>query len=398
MLSGQAYSFKKKARLAIWLSWISGYTNIYALMVCHVLVSHVTGNVTWFAHDATLAAAGKPGNHGVITAAQIGLFAGLVVCFWIGAALSGLMTELSKRAGRSSIYLFPIAAETFLLLLFAVLAWRQGWSIATDNFSAQLLLGSVAAMAMGVQNATITIISGSVVRTTHLTGVVTDLGIESVQYVLWYRDKTKLARDDRHGRVLFISARHPTIQRLMLLTLIVCSFLFGSIIGTLAFIYAKPYGMLLPIAMLSWSIFFTLTHYIPDIVRADAKIIATIAPDWPGVESLPDSIGVFYITHPHTGPEDQAPHFARWADKLPDAISVAVLVFRPDVRMDEEALLDLQAALPKMAQKDTRLVLTNLTPRQFKELHRHGLLKTIGAGNTITDPAQALAYASTIIH
>ncbi len=37
---------------------------------------------------------------------------------------------------------------------------------------------------MGLQNATITKISGAVIRTTHLTGVTTDLGIETVQYLM----------------------------------------------------------------------------------------------------------------------------------------------------------------------------------------------------------------------
>jgi uncharacterized membrane protein YoaK (UPF0700 family) len=394
MLSGQAYSFRKKARLAIWLSWISGYTNVYALMVCHILVSHVTGNVTWFARDATLAAAGKPDDIGTINAAQILLFAGLVFAFWIGAVLSGLLTQLSRRAGRSSIYLFPIVAEAVLLLIFALLAWRVGWNIAPRDYWGQLLLGSAAAMAMGVQNATITIISGSVVRTTHLTGIMTDLGIESVQYVLWYRDKTRLEQNGRHGRVLFISSRHPTIQRLGLLMLIICSFTFGTIIGTLAFIYAKPYAMFLPIALLSWSIFFTVTHYVPAILTMDLKTNNSLAPDWPGAQALPDFVGVFKIAHPDTGPEDQAPHFDRWADKLPDTYRVAVLSLRPDVRLDEESVLDIQAAHTRLVEKRTQLIITGFTPRQAKEFRRYGLAAKIGPQNAIAEPAQALSYAA----
>lgn len=395
MLSGQAYSFRKKARLAIWLSWTSGFTNVYALLVCHLVVSHVTGNVTWFARDATLAASGKPDDSGVmITGAQVLLFAGLVICFWLGALLSGIMTELSKRAGRTSIYLFPILVEALLLSLFGILAWRVGWHVTPNDSWNQLLLGSVACMAMGVQNATITIISGSVVRTTHLTGVLTDLGIESVQYVLWYRDRIRLRRLDRRMRVIFVSNKHPTIQRLVLLTLIICSFLLGTVMGTLGFVYAKPYAMLLPIGLLFWAVIVSIRHYVPEILQVDLSKDNSLAPDWPGTASFPPQVGVFHVVHSEAGSEDHTPHFDRWAERLPENWDVVVLALGPGLRMDEETALDLQAALMRFTQKDKPLVLTGVTIRQLKTLRRHGVIRKLGPRNAIiADPAQALAHS-----
>jgi uncharacterized membrane protein YoaK (UPF0700 family) len=399
MLSGQAYSFRKKARIAVSLSWTSGFTNVYALLVCHVVVSHVTGNVTWFARDATYALADKPDASGnLITFTQVLLFAGLVFSFWIGALLSGFMTELSRRAGRTSIYLFPILAEALLLALFAVLAWRVGWDVSPNDPLTQLLLGSVACMAMGVQNATITIISGSVVRTTHLTGVLTDLGIESAQYILWYRDKTRLRRLDRRMRMVFVSSRHPTIQRLVLLVLIILSFLLGTFMGTVGFVYAKPYAMLLPVALLCWAVFTSLRVQVPQILQVNLSTDNSLAPDWPGTVGFPPGVGVFQVVHAENSSEDQTPHFDRWAERLPESWAVVVLELGPRLRMDEETALDLQAALLKFTQKDIPLLLTNVSPRQLKTLRRYGVVRKLGPRNAIiTDPPQALAHAVQIL-
>ena len=41
---------------------------------------------------------------------------------------------------------------------------------------------------MGLQNALVTRVSGAVVRTTHMTGVLTDIGIELVRMRAWVRD------------------------------------------------------------------------------------------------------------------------------------------------------------------------------------------------------------------
>ena len=46
MLSASAYSFRMQSRLAISLSWVAGYTNVITFVVCAVVTSHATGNVT----------------------------------------------------------------------------------------------------------------------------------------------------------------------------------------------------------------------------------------------------------------------------------------------------------------------------------------------------------------
>src|SRR5687768_15151122 len=178
MLSAQAYSFRQQSKLAISLSWIGGYTNVVAFMSCHTMVSHVTGSTTWFGQ----AVAGRHWGTALFMAF-------ILVTFWLGAVVSALMTEGARRRGWRSKYILPLAVEAVLLGLFAIgleffmagVTWSGAGQVGGHSMMGLVLIG-MGSMAMGLQNATITRVSGNVVRTTHLTGVITDLGLEGVQY------------------------------------------------------------------------------------------------------------------------------------------------------------------------------------------------------------------------
>jgi uncharacterized membrane protein YoaK (UPF0700 family) len=88
---------------------------------------------------------------------------------------------------------------------------------------------------MGLQNAIVTKISHAEIRTTHMTGVITDLGIELGRWAYWNRSKgdSDPVRADR--------------DRLVVLGTILGLFLAGGIAGATAF-KALGYGAVLPIA------------------------------------------------------------------------------------------------------------------------------------------------------
>src|SRR5688572_11423228 len=164
MLSASAYSFRQKSRLAISLSWVAGYTNVILFILCGVVVAHATGNVTHLGHHLA---------EGDFTRAwRIGGF--LVLLFFLGAVASALMTETARRRGASSKYILPMAVQALLLGAIGVLISLFSLDARTPlDFGqhAALLyaLSGMATFAMGLQNATITRISGAVVRTTHVT-------------------------------------------------------------------------------------------------------------------------------------------------------------------------------------------------------------------------------------
>lgn len=161
-------------RLASTLSFVAGVVNIAGVLAVKTLTTNVTGHFAFFAEEIILRDYSK-----AVTIITYILF------FLLGAFTSNAMVEwvLLKRPRFS--HFFPMFLE-ITLLAFVGLSHNLN-----SNFIAYILLFS-----MGLQNALVTNISQSVVRTTHLTGLFTDLGIELSQ-LLFYRktvEKKRLTR------------------------------------------------------------------------------------------------------------------------------------------------------------------------------------------------------------
>ncbi len=226
-------SFTQQARLAITLAWVAGYTNTVALVACGAAVSHVSGTTSRLGIDAA---------EGRWAAGLFALF--LLVSFFLGALASGACSEIARRRGWASAFALPIAVEAALLLLFALgleLSAPESRSGGTTLYT----LTGVATMAMGLQNATITRISSGVVRTTHVTGVLTDLGIETAQCLLWLSEK-------RSVRAMHT---HPAARRLALLVSIIGSFALGAGLGAFAYGAIERWAMNPPVLFLIWLIY-----------------------------------------------------------------------------------------------------------------------------------------------
>ncbi|MGA1225179.1 MAG: YoaK family protein, partial [Phycisphaerales bacterium] len=172
MLVNRAHTFILQARLAISLAWVAGFVNVVALLTCGTMVSHLTG------HGTSL---GSQLAEGAWRAAL--LTAALLLAFFTGAFASGFAIEAGRERRWSSIYVLPATLELVLLGAFSV-GVRVHDPTATEVGATLWWMTIAATLAMGVQNATITRISSGVVRTTHLTGIVTDLGHESAQLAI----------------------------------------------------------------------------------------------------------------------------------------------------------------------------------------------------------------------
>lgn len=253
MFLAEAHSFRQQSRLAITLAWVAGYVNVVGVLVCGVAVSHVTG---------TVSALGREAGAGEWDLLKVAGW--LLLWFLIGATVSGLSIGAARARGWRSVYVVPMAIEAFALAGFGVLVAQRGAAIATDSPLAtgtfdswQWSAAALACLAMGLQNATITSISGGVVRTTHVTGVLTDLGIELSR--LFGRVPAP-GRED-HG---FAPGREGT-RRLMLLSSILGSFLFGAGIAAAAMPRLGSLAMAPPFA-------FLLVVILQDVMR---PIVAT---------------------------------------------------------------------------------------------------------------------------
>lgn len=393
MLSARAYSFRQKSRLAISLSWIGGYTNVVALLVCGAVASHVTGNVTQIGRSFV---EGNP--------VEMWFMTSMWVTFFGGALFSALLTEVARRRGMASKYIPPIAVEAMLLSLLSIGIAHfhgehfQGSTLRSDRRLFPLyLLGGLAAFAMGLQNATISKISGAVIRTTHLTGVTTDLGIESVQYLMWYRDLVRGRRWSRAGRVLKYSNRHPSFQRVMLLASIIGSFLFGATMGTAVYGLYPSGVLLLPVAFLVWIILVDWYKPIADVKELDLLGDSELRMLGIVKSLLPPELGIWRVSPRTEGHWHRAPDFQAWAERIPARWRVVILALSPLTRFDNNALLDLQSALATLNTHGRKLVLSGITPAQYRKLIEFGIGRLMDLENLAPDLEFAIARGITLM-
>ncbi|HEX4353346.1 MAG TPA: YoaK family protein [Polyangiales bacterium] len=209
--------------LALYLAFVGGYVNSAGFALLGTFTSHVTGNVGRFAND--------------LVRAQFHLAAGaleMIVAFLFGAFVASVVIESNRFDRTSYAYGVALSLEALLLALFIV---ASGLHIRPDSAAALLCA------AMGMQNSLVTRLSGAVVRTTHLTGVVTDIGIEVARWLRWWR-----ASNGRPDALLVgrNPAERPASAKIRLLTTIALSFTIGAIAGGAAGFAFHSTAMLLP--------------------------------------------------------------------------------------------------------------------------------------------------------
>ena len=188
------------------LAGVAGMVNVVGYLGFeHQAVTHLTGTTTLL---------GSALAQGDLRA--LAHLAGVALAFMFGAALSGMIIQDNTlRLGRR--YGVTLALESLLLLA------------AIPLFKQQQIAGALlAAMACGLQNAMATTYSGAVIRTSHLSGMFTDLGI-GLGHAL---------------RGLPLQKR-----RLMLCGLIISSFFAGAVAGAWLFLRLGYNALLVPAVM-----------------------------------------------------------------------------------------------------------------------------------------------------
>lgn len=160
---GKSRTLNHNLKLASLLSFVAGIVNVSGLFAVQRLTTNVTGHFAFFADEM----AQKNFAQGMV-------YLVFIVSFLLGAFCSNLVIEVISRVNERFINAIPVGIEISIL---AFIAFLQPAAISKHaNTIACMLL-----FAMGLQNALVTSLSNAVVRTTHLTGLFTDLGIELSQ-------------------------------------------------------------------------------------------------------------------------------------------------------------------------------------------------------------------------
>jgi uncharacterized membrane protein YoaK (UPF0700 family) len=162
---GKNRTIKHNLRLATILSFVAGIVNVTGVLSVKTLTTNVTGHFAYFAEEIT--------NKNYQLAAVFLIY---TLFFLAGAFTSNFLTEYVSLKKHELSHLPAITIEFLMLIALGLYSMHPNYNQHNSNWIAFGLL-----FAMGIQNALVTKISHSTVRTTHLTGLFTDLGIELSQ-------------------------------------------------------------------------------------------------------------------------------------------------------------------------------------------------------------------------
>ncbi len=239
---GSARSDHQNRLLAGYLAGVGGYANSAGFALVGTFTSHVTGNVGRLANDAAV------GQTGAAFSAL-----SMVVAFFLGAFLVSIILESRWFGHVSRSYACALGVEAAVLLLFTIFARETGAAHGRILDAGAALL----CVAMGIQNGLVTRLSGAVVRTTHLTGVITDLGIEAARWFRYWR--WTLAKVTRVSLILGPNTpERPAAPKTHLLGTIALSFVGGALLGAFATLYLGASAMLVAVLLVVVGSLFAL--------------------------------------------------------------------------------------------------------------------------------------------
>ncbi len=201
------------------LTFAAGLINAVALLsFINEAATHVTGSIT---RASSAIASGD---------LEMTLhLSAMILCFFSGAVISGIITRGSRlQLGRR--YGFALALECILLAA-SMLRFQH------NMMSGQLL----ASLACGLQNGMLTTFSGAIIRTTHMTGTITDLGTQMGHWLMG------IGMDKR---------------RFLLNILLLAGFSVGGIAGTLVFKMMSYQALIIPVILTGLASFFYTSYVV----------------------------------------------------------------------------------------------------------------------------------------
>ena len=147
-------------QIATILSLVAGIVNVSGFLAFNQLTTNVTGHFALFINDVA--------NFNFWKGTIYFLY---IFSFLVGSFTSSMLIETFKENGKLNVFVLPTLIECLILI-----------SIPLGNYFIPIehpdLIVCLLLFAMGLQNSFVTKISNAIVRTTHLTGLFTDLGID----------------------------------------------------------------------------------------------------------------------------------------------------------------------------------------------------------------------------
>ncbi|MDB5825124.1 MAG: hypothetical protein JWR21_3828 [Herminiimonas sp.] len=215
--------------LGVLLAFVAGALNAGGFLAIGQYTSHMTGIVSAAADNLVV------GNAGLAVAGGLSLFS-----FLAGAATTAWLVNYAKRGSNGNIFAVPLRIESALLLAFGLV----GGTLRLHEVVSISLTAILLCFTMGLQNALITKISNAEIRTTHITGLITDIGIELGKLIYWNRSRDVSAYAVVANR-----------SRLRMHSALALAFFVGGLMGALGFKHAGfSFTILLAVPLVAMSL------------------------------------------------------------------------------------------------------------------------------------------------
>jgi len=183
-------SLKKNLLLASSTASVAGMTNVVGVMAFLSFVSNITG------HVATLAGKITEQNLAEVYTVLYWLF-----MFFFGAFISNFIVKSLDYKSAYFAHATPIVLEIIILLGVAVYGndVYNGSEIQRETITGAVLF------CMGLQNGLVSRISGGLIKTSHLTGLITDLGGELSDLLHPQVENTRVLREKIYIRLTVLA-------------------------------------------------------------------------------------------------------------------------------------------------------------------------------------------------
>mgnify|MGYP003346232386 FL=1 len=158
--------------------------------------------------------------------------ASVPIYFLLGCMFSAWVVDRRIKQGRAAFYALPLILIALLLGLVAILG-EQGifGPFGEYTLTRHHWLLAALSLACGIQNAVVTSATGSIMRSTHLTGTTTDLGTGLVRCLLMPRDSPERQLERRFNWMRFGQ---------------IASFIVGACAGAYVFPHWQYLGFTIP--------------------------------------------------------------------------------------------------------------------------------------------------------
>lgn len=234
---GKTRTLSHNLKIASLLSFIAGMVNVAGFFAVQRLTTNVTGHFAFFVDEIF----------------KLNFWQGFVYFlyiffFFLGSFVSNLLIELISKKGDRYIYIVPASIECLILLVVGI------WGTGLINNQPDIIAFSLL-FAMGLQNSLVTTISNASVRTTHLTGLFTDLGIELSQ-LFFYTIKEQ---------------KRKLISSIKLRLTIISFFFTGGIVGGILYSKAGLHSLIFASAILVMGLIYDNVKFRIIVLRRKLK-------------------------------------------------------------------------------------------------------------------------------